>query len=111
MLQKALASSVLPLRRAIREMHADITERQRTQHRIGNRMKQDVGIRMACKPHCGRDRNATDDQGAAWLDTVTIPALAHAQRRRTSFEHFRPDRAPSSLAPGKAAPAPCRSVL
>ena len=66
------------LRIGVGKVPADVAEPGRAEQRIGDRMQQHVGIRMAEQAGAVRHLDAAQDQLAARHQLVNVPALADA---------------------------------
>jgi hypothetical protein len=61
------------------EVTADVAQAGGAEQRVGDGVRQRVGIRMAQQAVAVRDAHAAEDQRAAFDETVHVPALADAQ--------------------------------
>ncbi len=86
MLEKLKTVAAFPARIGIREMHPDIACRDRAQNRIGDGMRENIGIGMALKPELGWNRDAAQNQRPPRGNAVNVPALpdSRIQRRAVS---------------------------
>jgi maltose-binding protein MalE len=60
-------------------MGADVAGGQGTKHRIGEGMKQDIGITVAVEPAVVGNGDAAEDQGATRNQRMNVITHAHAQ--------------------------------
>ena len=80
-LEQRDAVRALPFRIGIGKMLADIARRGRAENRIGHRVAQHVGIRMAGEPGLVRNLHAANDERPARLQAVQIVAGTDSHRR------------------------------
>ena len=83
MLEELKAVGALPSRIGIRKMHPDIPLRDRPQNGVRNRMREDVGIRMAVEAERMRYFHAAEHELSALdepMDIVTYSHPVHTSR-------------------------------
>src|SRR5580698_6063704 len=77
--QEHQAVAILPARVGIREVHADITQRERSERCVGDGVRENIGIGVAFQAECrGNDHSAQDHRPAGY-DTMHVPALADSK--------------------------------
>src|SRR4051812_14061148 len=72
--QQLDTARILPLRLGVREVVADVSERGGAEQRVHDRVRDDVGVRVAGQPSVRQDGHATEHQLAAFLETVDVEA-------------------------------------
>jgi hypothetical protein len=70
--------ATLPSGIRIGEVHTDIAQGDSAEDRVGNSVREHIGIGVAFKAEVGRDVDTAEDEGASGSDTVYIPPLTHA---------------------------------
>ena len=95
--QEAQAIGALPAGIRIGKVHADVAQRRRAQQRIGDRVRQHIGVGVPFETEFAGNGDAAQYQRPPGNDAVDIPALACAV-----FTQDQP------LPWRKAGPAPCR---
>src|SRR5580698_5004867 len=75
----------LPLRISIGEMHADITQRRRAQNRVGDGMRQHIGIRVPVEAKLARNENAAQDERSFGRGAMNIPPQSGSIVRHAGF--------------------------
>jgi hypothetical protein len=74
MFEEEQAAGPLPLRIAVREVRADVTEAGSAKKRVTESMDKHIAIGMADRALVERNFNATDDEFAAFGETVKVIA-------------------------------------
>ena len=84
MAEQHQAGDAAPARIGVREVAAEVTEREGAQERLADGVREHVGVGVAVEADLGRQRHPAEHERAAPHQRMQIEAEAHPGHRRRS---------------------------